>query len=77
MLTFKEFRELIYDAWGIAFVICSAITFHAIATAGYARFYEHNSWILWTEIGILGCFAILAIERLIEDYVRILKAHGL
>jgi len=76
VITFKEARELLYDAWGIAFVIWSGITFHMIATVGYARFYEHNSWILWTEIGILGLFGILAIERTVEDFIRMLREHG-
>lgn len=75
MLTFKEVRELMFDAWGIAFVVWSAITFHAIYTVGYARFYEDNSWILNIEIVIAFYFGVLAIERLIEDFITILKAH--
>jgi len=76
MLTFREIRELLYDAWGIAFFIWSAFTFYNIVAKGYVRFYEDNLWILWTEVGILCIFGVLAIERTVEDYIRILKNHG-
>ncbi len=66
-MTWDKWKEIIYDAYGIACTV--AFLCHFALIAYYGRFYiqEPNPFWFWLEVfGFVG-FLILGIERFLND----------